>query len=328
MDTYRVFFGDYEVTDLVESMTVEDSLSELAVRVTLEMAYPVELPTPALSGPARISGIPPGASTPVYLIGSTAHSAVIWEATRSRVQTASRFLTVIVYDRLIYLMKSEEEYLHQAGTATARLRRYAQDWNLPLATLADTAQKLKLIVYREKSLAEMIKADLRETAQKNGKLYAVRMTPSGISLFQIGAGSPTWTLDGLVESGEEVNRTLEGTVTKVKILGQGKDNARSPLLATLTEHADKYGTLQKTIRKGKNDALATVKSEANALLGGPDETLTLPCAKSIPTLRSGDEVSYGGTDWIVCKVRHEWKPADSMNVTLGGLAYVRRTYFR
>lgn len=163
----------------------------------------------------RVVGVPYGSSKQEDLL----HPAVVWQCENSY-ERADR-LTVTMYDRTIYLAKSEDEFVFPAGmTASERIRSYATGWNIRVEDLPDTKVKLAKSIYRAETIYTMIMKDLKETARKGGPMYRPRMTVNGLELVEIGANPVVWSL----EPSENVmsimqKRTLEGAVTKVKVLG-------------------------------------------------------------------------------------------------------------
>lgn len=315
----------YMLGDLIESMTLEESLDEIAYRATVDMMMPADFPGIRPGQEIRVSGIPYRGSDMLYLL----NPGVVWEC-ESSYRGVDR-LGVTLYDRTIYLAKSDDEYLFPAGqTASQRLEKYAADWNIPLGHIPDTVYTLSKKVYRSQSIYSMIMADLKETARKGGWIYRPRMTQNGLELFPIGGNETVWALEpgGNLESITQ-RRTLEGAVTKVKVLGK-EDNPESAteILAVETKETELYGTLQKVVMDSDITTVSEAVTAAKGFLAGIQETLSVS-AIDVNTIRAGDKVELvgSGMELIVTSVKHELGRPGKMNLELASLDYVKRRYF-
>lgn len=320
LNQYEVVLANkYYLRELIESITLEDALDEIAYRATIRMVVTPDFPGISPGQDIRVSGIPFGGSSMVYLL----HPGVVWE-TESK-NRGQKHIDVTVYDKTIYIGKSEDEYLFPNGmTATQRLKRYATDWGIPLATMADTSVVLAKAVYRAQPIWSMIKADLKETVAKGGEMYRPRLTPNGLELLKLGSNSTVWVLEAEEEAGQK--RTLEGTITQVKVLGHADEDKKSPVLAIVKGETGKYGTLQKVLQDEKIKSTAQAKTAGQKLLSGIQETFPVSTI-DINTIRAGDKVRFNGMDLLVTYIRHELGSPGHMTLELASEDYVRRRYY-
>jgi len=319
-----VLNNQYYLRELLESITLEDSLDEIAYRATVRLVVTSELQQVGISPgqEARVSGVPFSGNSMIYLL----HPGVVWDCDSTT--KGQKHLTATVYDKTIYIAKSEDEYLFPAGqTATQRLQQYASDWGIPLGQVPETGIPLAKAVYRAQPIWSMIVADLKETVAKGGDMYRPRMTPDGLELYKLGSNETVWVLEA-DQNVEEINqnRTLEGTVTKVKIVGSAEDDTRSPILAVLTGETDTLGTLQKIITKEKDDSLGNATTKGQNLLCGIQETLNVS-ALDINTIRAGDKVQLNGIELLVASVSHQLGSPGHMTLKLAEAGYMRRQYY-
>ncbi|THF78023.1 XkdQ/YqbQ family protein [Cohnella fermenti] len=318
--SYEVVLAEkYDLTDLVEELTLEESLEEIACRVSILLAVTPDFPAIAPGQSIRISGTPYGGSGKKDLL----NPGLIWEC--SSTNNGSKRLTLTVYDKTIYLAKSEDERLLLAGqTASQRLRAYAKDWNIPIGSLPDTRILLARSVRRIQSIFSMVQEDLKETTDKGGDMYRPRMDEGGLTLYRIGSNSDVWELEALEEVVQV--RTLEGAVTQVKVLGSsGSDKRLSPVLAIVQGEIEKYGTLQKVIQDCAIETVAQAKEAAKNLLMGMQETFTVT-APDINTIRAGDKVRLNGLELYVLSVKHRLGLPGHMELELAREAKVRRDW--
>jgi len=317
-----VLANKYYLRELLESVTLEESLDEVSYRASVKMAVTPDFPGISPGQEARVSGIPMGGNSMVYLL----HPGVVWEC--DSITRGQKHLTATVYDKTIYVAKSEDEYLFPAGqTATQRLQQYASDWGITLSQIQNTGTQLAKAVYRAQPIWSMIMSDLKETVAKGGDMYRPRMTPNGLEIFKLGSNQTVWLLE-LDQNVEEINqiRTLEGAVTKVKIIGNADNDQRSPVLAVVTGEVSKYGTLQKIITKGKDDSVSNATTNGKNMLCGVQETITVR-GIDINTIRAGDMVKLNGMSLLAASVKHELGSPGHMVLVLAGSDYIRRRYY-
>ncbi|MDI6872285.1 MAG: phage portal protein [Bacillota bacterium] len=310
------------LSEVERGVTIEESLDEIAMRVTFQPTVIPGFPAVDPGQPVRVlSSTPKGSGL------ETVFDGLVWDC-ESRL-VGIKTLTVVGYDRTIYLARSEDEYLLSAGqTASARLKRYASDWRIPVGAVADTRILLAQAVYRAQEIYSMISSDLAETAYKGGGLFRARMSGRQLELVELGANKVVWIFavgENIEELGQR--RTLEGTVTQVKVLGsQMIESGLAELLAVEKGETGKFGTLQKVIQDSKLTSVAEARTRAKAVLCGIQETFTVtaPC---IPTIRAGDQVRLGELSLIVIGVKHELGTPGQSTLELADRDFVRRRFY-
>ncbi|MEO2214879.1 phage portal protein [Paenibacillus amylolyticus] len=325
--TYKVIVDDkYDITKLVETITLKDSLDQIAYQANIRLAVSASSSLPAISpGMAvRISGVPSGEKSMVHLL----HPAVIWEVESSN--SGTKRLSLTVYDRMIYLEKSEDEFLlPKDQTATQRLKTYAKEWKIPYATLPETKTKLGKAVYRSQTIFSMMFADLKETAKSGGEMYHPRMTPGGLQLFQVGSNAKVHELDRLIDLTQM--RTLEGAVTKVKVMAASESTSGkevpSKVLAIEQNGVEELGTLQKLVEDDQVKSTTAAKKLAKSHLTGIQETFTIS-APDVNTIRAGDAVLVKGLKLIVMSVSRDLSAGPgTMTLELGTAELVKRRVY-
>lgn len=322
-----VLQNKYYLRELIEKVSLEDRLDEISYRGSVRLTVPgdqfTDLPIIKPGMEMRISGVPFGGKDMVYLL----HPGVVWNVSienRSR-----RHWEVTLYDRTIYLAKSEDEYLFAEGTtATERIKQMATDWGIQIDNLADTAQPLAKAVHRAKSIWSIMQSCLEETAKKSGKLYRIRMNPNGLALVGIGMNSPVWVIEfGANLTNVSQKQTLEGAVTQVKILGNTSKEERSPVLAVVQGEVNTLGTLQKVVSDNKSTNEVSAQQTAANMLAGIQETVDVS-AVDINTIRAGDKVQVEGwPELLVISVNHDCGSPGKMSLQLATKEYIRRKYY-
>lgn len=320
-----VLANQYFLRELLESITLEDSLDEIAYRATVRLTVTPDLQQIGIAPgqEARVSGIPFGGSSMVYLL----HPGVVWDC--DSITRGQKHLMATVYDPTIYIAKSEEEYLFPAGqTATQRISQVSSEWGIPLGSLSDTGVILAKspVANQKNTIWGHFQNWLKETVAKGGDMYRPRMTPDGLKLFKLGSNETVWVLEAdqnLEEIGQR--RTLEGAVTRVKIIGHAEEGERSPVLAVVDGETS-LGTLQKLHSDEKITDAGAAKTAGQELLAGIQETFNV-YGIDINTIRAGDKVRLNSMDLIVVSVKHELGSPGHMSLELLSEFFVRRRYF-
>ncbi|MFE0557100.1 MULTISPECIES: XkdQ/YqbQ family protein [Paenibacillus] len=322
--SYKVILQDqYDLSPLVEAINLRDSLEQVAYQGTVNLVVTPDMPPISPGMAIRISGIPYGKKDYVPLL----HPAVVWEVETSN--NGVKRMTLTLYDRTVYLDKSEDEYLFPAKqTATQRFKKYAADWNLKIAVLPDTEKQLGRSVYRTQSIYASMFADLRETAKAGGKLYHPRMISSGLELYELGTNKEVYILEAITDTTQ--SRTLEGAATKVKVLATaasetGKE-VPSKVMAIEEKDIAKYGQLQAIIQDDEVKSPAAARQLARSKLRGIRETISLN-APDVNTIRAGDAVMLGSMKLLVISVSRELGSPGSMMLELGSYDDVKRRFY-
>ncbi|BFH63901.1 XkdQ/YqbQ family protein [Paenibacillus azoreducens] len=356
-----VYQNKYYLRELIESIKLKDSLDQISYQAEISMKVTSDFPNIQPGQDIRISGVPYGKSDMAPLL----NPGVVWECDSS--DKSTKHIALTIYDRTIYLAKSEDEYLLPAGqTASQRLRKYAADWGIKLSTVPDTKTKLKKAVYRSRPIYNMITADLQETVKSGGDMYIPRMTTTGLVLFKIGSNKEVWVLRGIEET--EQKRTLEGTITKVKVIGteDRKEKPKKSKSGTQDEVGRVYGGKVDKKTKGtkkkpkvKTDSKVELPSKILAITTGQttkygtlqrmvqDEDVKTTAAAQklgksmlsgiqetftvkcldLNTLRAGDAVMFNNLRLIVTAVNHDLGDPGHMIAELASEDYVRRRFF-
>lgn len=318
----------YYLRECIQSIELEDRLDEIAYCAKCKLAVPGDqfngLPiiTPGME--IRLTGTRFGEDK----LSDMIQPGVVWTVDIDN--KARRNWSLTIYDRLIYLAKSKDEYLFKEGsTATDRIKKICDDWKVPVKNIPDTGQGLAEEASRAKPIWSIIKKALTETGSKGGKLYTIRMQPEGLEVFEIGSNKDPWVFEfqSNLRSVSQ-KQTLDGACTKVKVLGKQSKGTLSPVISEVSAETDKYGTIQDILQDEKAIDAGTASEKANNMLGGVQETVKVE-AVDVNTIRKGDKVIVEGwTDGLyVISVRHELGSPGKMQVELASKEYIRRKYF-
>lgn len=311
---------NYNIGNLNQGVTLQESIDSVAYVATVKL-----LETEQLQSIQFVKGN-------AIEIWDTAFNSsdnvrtfkgVVWERERNRKEQS---LELTCKERTVYIEQSEDEYLLVEGqTATQRITKYANDWNIPIGSFADTGVGLAKNIYRGNTILDMIFKDLKETSEKGGKLYKVRMSDK-LDLIEIGTNPTVWKLESIAEEIEEYS-SLEGAVTQVKVLGTQSDESLSPVIGIYEKETTGYGTLRKILQDDKVTNADEAKKKADSIFSTGEDYINVNCGIDINTIRAGDKVSLDGVDLYVASVTHNLGSTGKMDLTIGTMDYIRRKFY-
>lgn len=327
-----VLKNKYKIQILTESVTLKEAIDGIAYTLNISLIETEEL---------KNIGIAKGDSIELYdyLFGSNTYerifNGIIWDISKNK---KSKKITITGKERTVVIEESEDEYLWSDGqTATQRTTIIADDWGIPISNLLDTGIALSKDK-RKESLYGMIKKDLKETAQKGGSLYKLRMNTK-LNLVEIGSNTIIYKLESILDDLDEKD-SLEGAVTQVKVLGKEdtkkkgtssnsgeKELVLSPIIGVFKKDTETYGTIQKIVDDDKVDDYAKAQAKANCLFSGGENSKTLSCSKDINTLRAGDLVSIYNEKVCITEITHNLGTGGKMNLTVMKIEDVRRKFY-
>ena len=308
----------YKIDNLTEGIQLSEAIDGIAYTANITLIETEEL---------KKLGISKGNNIEIYDIDFETKTnrqifkGIIWDIDRSK---KTKRLTMTCKERTIYLEESEDEYLFPSMTATQRVQRYCRDWGIPIVSLVDTRIKLAKAVYRSDTILGMMLKDLKETAQKGGNIYKLRMLDK-LNIIQLGSNKTTWKLETIAEDIDEKS-SLEGMVTQVKVLGKQDENKKTPVTGTYKKDTSKYGTIQKLVQDEKIKNSVEGRKRANVLFNTGEETVRLS-GIDINSIRAGDKVSVDAKILYVIDVTHNLGSTGRMNLNLSGLDYIRRRFY-
>ncbi|KGO14291.1 XkdQ [Clostridium botulinum] len=310
----------YKIQNLINSITLSEALDGIAYTLELQVTQTEELKKIGISKGATIKMIDISADTNKFTV---IFNGVVWTKNYSN---KNKEIHLTCKERTIYIEKSEDEYIFPAGqTATQRIKKYCLDWHIPCACLINTGVKLAKTKCRRESILSMMLKDIKETAQKGGNLYKLRMLDK-LNIIKLGSNNTIWRLEIVAQDIEETS-SLEGAVTQVKVLGKNdKDEAKSPVIGVYKKNIN-YGTLQKVVQDSKVTNGQQAKKKADLLFNTGEESVKVSCVKDINTIRSGDVVSLNGTRYYVIDITHKVANTEGMDITLGQWDYVKRRFY-
>lgn len=318
MDIY--LNNKYKIQGITEGISFSESIDNIAYTASVKLVETDEIEKIGIKKGDKIKIKDISFETKKEI---TIFNGVIWEVNTSK---KTKNIDLSCKERTIYIEESEDEYLFSEGTATNRIKKYCSDWNIPTGNIQDTKIKLSKAVYRKQSILGMMIKDLKETAQKGGDLYKVRMLDE-LELIKLGSNSTVWKLETITDD-INIKSSLDGMVTQVKVLGKNEnDEGKSPIIGIYKKDTSKYGTIQKIVQDESIENSSQALSFANNLFNTGEESISVSCSVDINTIRSGDKISLNGNVYYVIDITHNKNSSTKMTMNLGTLDYIRRRFY-
>jgi hypothetical protein len=306
--------GNIKLNNVLE-ISLSESIDSIAYTAHVKIVVPQNLPLMEGDTIEIIKNEDPGKWT--------VFKGVIWVKNTDTIHNKIGSLTC--KERTIYIEKSEDEYLFNAGTtATQRAKQMCRDWGIPIGNFADTGIPLSKTPPKIDTIYGMMLDDLRETAEKGGGLFRYRMQ-NKLDLIQIGSNEVVHDISEVLENIGQLG-SLEGAISKVKVLGKKEEGTKSPVLGVFEKDTDKIGTLQKVIQDEKIQDVGTAKNKAEALFSRGEGRITVR-GTDIPDIRAGDKVKINGFYVYVTSVVHKLGEPGSMELALESIEQIRRKYY-
>lgn len=217
---------------------------------------------------------------------------VIW-TDYYRSELENREMQLKCYDNLIYMQESEDAEYFTTGKPTKDVMTTICDkWGVKLNYTYQSITHAKLALRGK--LADIITSDILDLVKnQTGKKYVIRSAKDVVNVMQVGQNTTVYNItakNNAVSTRSE--KTMDGMITRVVILGKAGSDEREPVEATVDGSVAEYGTLQKLLNRKENTSLADAQKEANEIIaeyGSPKTKYEVQCA-DIPWIRKGDRV--------------------------------------
>lgn len=312
----------YQFKNITTDLTVGHEENDLAQKVNITIAN-VKVGKKRLSNIIKLR-------QKVYVYANTGSGykevfrGYVWER-KFDTSLDTREISLICYDRLIYLQNSKDNFYRKKGAKTKNvITSIAKKWGVKIKYNYVSITHGKL-VYRSENISDILLSILNKAKKQSGVGYAIRCEKGVMVIDKQGSNSTVYK----VESGDNAlsqsyTETMEGMVTKVKIVkaetvkkkkkkgdDTEKETGRYVTVANVKGDTKQYGTLQDIIEKGSDEKLSDAKKEAQKIIkkdGHPKRDISVT-AVDIPWVEKGHKVYINaGTlknNYIVKGIEHD-----------------------
>lgn len=153
---------------------------------------------------------------------------------------------ITAYDEAVYLTKNHETKRYTKKTASAIIRELCGQFGIPVGNIADTQYVIPKLIFREKTLYDMIITALTVTQKQTGRRYFLYADKGKINLVERKTQVSKWVL----EDGQNVLSasrliSIEDVRNRVKVMATD-DKRKDQLLALAKDTTSEavYGIMQ------------------------------------------------------------------------------------
>ena len=231
---------------------------------------------------------------------------------------------------LYNLQKSQDNFFFRSGTGTkTRINKILGKWKVPLGRYEGPDKKHGKKKYQNKYLSDILLNILDDAVKKGGKKSVIRMEKGKVSIIPEGSNKDIYVFKGNNINAAIRNRSIDGLVTRVKVVGRSKEKGREKTEAVL-DGLTKYGVRQRIYTRGSDESIKDAKKAAQEILN-EDGTARLEVtveSPDVPYICKGDMVYIQTRGvrgyFIVSGIRHdasscsmsvEAKPSQKNNVS-------------
>ena len=235
---------------------------------------------------------------------------MVW--TKRYVNKQKKEITLTCYDQLIYFQKTEDNKFYPEGMETENIcNTLCSDWGVSLIWNYQSITHTKLMLTGK--LSDIFLTDILAEVKKKVHLPAVMKSVKDVVYIEtVGVNSKIYEIkrgENAISTTSTV--TMDDVVTRVVITGKQDDDGCTPVEATVDGDTERFGTIQKIIRKNENTEMSEVKEEAQDIIdenGYPKMRYEIE-AIDIPWIRRGDKVKIVAgdmaLDYWVLSIEHD-----------------------
>ena len=318
MNEYRVIAllkdgVEMNLSNALVSLKWEENDGELAQRATIVLAQ-VYTEKGWLTSVMELC-------TTIYIYGNDEEClrGIVWDWEYT--SGSKNSFQVIVYDKMIYLQKSKDNFFFAKKTTTkAVVSEICTTWGIPLDYRWGYMSHDKL-VYKSKTIAKAILDTLDEVKDKTGRRYVARYEKDTLVIDFPGTNKKVYVISST--NGRAIATqhriTMDNLITQVVVTGKDSSDKKIPVKAVVNGSKE-YGVLRDLV-SSSSSSVSEATEEANSIIdekGQPEHTIRMD-AVDIPCIRKGDviEVVAGSLDgdYFVLSVAHD-ATSQTMNLTL------------
>ena len=256
-------YEQYDFTPLIKSLSWGGDYEESSLRIEATLDYYPGMENLLGNGEA------------LYLFGKNPETLVDEEicqiivTKKGRSTNSEGDLTFYGYDLMWYLLKNKEDYYFKNTTASSIMIAVCRDFNIPIGQIDDTGYIIPKLPCRGEALYDIFRKALSQTYDNNGRKFNMRMKGGKFYCYEKKVPSMVWVLEegvNLLEASYE--ESIENLRNKIKVLGNGKDNEKSPIIQIYedTNNQQLYGLLQEIYYAPDSDNQVEALDKAKKML--------------------------------------------------------------
>lgn len=245
------------LTPFVRSVTWSGDVKQACRKLELSLAN-------TINGEVQIIKITPGKAIIFKEDGVELFRGVIFDYGVSSDGMAS----LTAYDEAIYLTKNQETKRFVKKTASAIIRELCGQFGIPVGNIADTQYVIPKLIFREKTLYDMITMALTVTKKQTGRRYFLYADKGKINLVERKTQVSKWILEdrqNIMSASRSIS--IDDVRTQVKVIASDEKRKDQTLAFVKDAAASKaYGIMQHVEQADEGVTKSQAEQRAKQLL--------------------------------------------------------------
>lgn len=154
-------------------------------------------------------------------------------------------MSITAYDENIYLTKSKDTKIFRNVSASAIVKRLCGEFSIPIGKIDDTGFVIPKLIFRDKTLFDMMVTALTVTEKQTGKRFFLASKEGKLQLLSRKEQTVKWVLEnGVNILDASYSQSIEEMRTQVKIAGGDPQKKALAASAKDSELIKRYGVMQ------------------------------------------------------------------------------------
>ncbi|WP_127529243.1 XkdQ/YqbQ family protein [Paenibacillus kobensis] len=237
--TWTVIYGDkdrgpYELNPVVKTVKWSGDIQQAARKLVVELAN-------TRNGKERFLQFDKGAELSLLSDGKELFRGIIFA---DEIDAGGQ-MSLTAYDENIYLTKNKDTQIFRNQSASSIVKRLCNQYAIPMGQIDDTGFIIPKLIYRDKTLYEMMITSLTVSEKQNGKRFYIVSREGKLHLLARKDQEVRWVL----ENGSNIlsasySQSIEDMRTQVKVIGGDPEKKAVSASAKDPELTRLYGTMQ------------------------------------------------------------------------------------
>ncbi|MBJ9987400.1 MULTISPECIES: hypothetical protein [Paenibacillus] len=199
-------------------------------------------------------------------------------------------MTLTAYDENIYLTKSKDTKIFRNMTASSVIKKLCGEFSISIGEIQDTGYVIPKLVFRDKTLFEMMVMSLTESQKQNGEWYHLTSREGKLQLLARKEQPVKWVLEnGVNVLDASYSQSIEETKTQIKVVGGDAAKKEISAAAKDGELIRRFGVMQHLEKPEQSMTKSQMEQRAKQLLadlGTIEDQARIDCL-GIPEVISG-----------------------------------------
>ncbi|WP_058301136.1 XkdQ/YqbQ family protein [Gorillibacterium timonense] len=176
-------------------------------------------------------------------------------------------LSLTAYDENIYLTKNKDTKIFRNQKASAVVKRLCNEFSIPAGEIHDTGFVIPKLVFRDKTLFEMMVMALTESWKQNGESYSLVSKEGKLQLLARKEQKTKWVLEnGVNLLDASYSQSIEETRTQIKVIGGDAKKQELSSSAKDSELIKRFGLMQHVEKPDQSMSKSQMEQRAKQLL--------------------------------------------------------------